>query len=327
MELKLSKHNYIFFGLILLSVIIWAFFLNATELIIKEMLNLGELGNVIDKLKSSEFLFFVFSFPLTIALTVIHCKLEENKINSFIVGLGGTIIGLIFSMLLFSNLQGYFLVGVFYLIGIALSVELIHVKKLELKKYISFRLLGTGIHRTGTIIALGLFLVVAMTVYNNQEMYEKQIDAQLLKVAGGEETTGQLTEMFVDAIIETQKETANQIIELEQFKALENSVDPNAVAFHQAVLAQKDYLNSFEYRQKIEEEINKKGDLGDEELQSVLDSVKTQMPIFGVITDLLWLIMGFAFFSVFLLLSNTIFYVLVIIYGLVIEQIFLRIPE
>jgi len=46
------------------------------------------------------------------------------------------------------------------------------------------------------------------------------------------------------------------------------------------------------------------------------------MPLFGVITDLLWLITGFAFFSVFLLLSNTIFYILTIIYGIIIEQVY-----
>ncbi|PIN98138.1 MAG: hypothetical protein COT90_05630 [Candidatus Diapherotrites archaeon CG10_big_fil_rev_8_21_14_0_10_31_34] len=322
MDLKLTNKNYVFLALIFLSIILWAYFLNETGLMLKEMLNLGELENVIGKLKSTAFLFFVFTFPISIALNVIHSKIEENKINSFIVGLGGTAIGLIVSMLLFSNLQGYLLVGVFYLIGRALTIELIYTKKLELKKYVSFRLLGTGIHRTGTILAIGLFLIIAITVNSNQEIYEQQIDQQLLEVAGGEQTTEQLTELFVDSMIETQKQTAQQIIELPQFQALENSPDPNAVAFHQAILIQKDYLNSIEYRQKIEEEISKKQNLGDNELQGVLDSVKQQMPVFGIMTDFLWLIMGFAFFSAVLLLSNTIFYVLVLVYGIIIEQIY-----
>jgi len=322
MDLKLTKKNYVFFALIFLSIILWAYFLNATGLMLKEMLNLNELGNIISKLNSSAFLFFIFTFPLTIALNVFHCKIEENKINSFIVGLGGTLIGLILSIMLFSNLQGYLLVGVFYLIGRALTIELIYTKKLELKKYVSLRLLGTGIHRTGTILALGLFLVVAMTVNTNQEFYSEQIDNQLLKIAGGEDTTNQLTDYYVDAIIETQQQTANQIIELPQFQALETSIDPNAVAFHTAILAQKDYLKSPEYRQTIEAEIAKKQNVSEDQLKGVLDSVKEQMPLFGIITDFLWLIEGFAFFSIFLLLSNTIFYVLTILYGLIIEQIF-----
>ncbi len=322
MKLNLTKKNFAFMAGILLSVILWSYFLNASGLTLTKILDLNEINQVISILKTSEFLFFVFLFPITIALTAIHAKTEENKLNSFIVSLGGTITGLIISMLLFSGLQEYFLAGIFYLIGLALAVELIHVKKLELKKYVSIRLLGTGIHKTGTILALGFFLITALTVYNNQEMYEKQIDEQLLKIAGGEQTTQQLTDMFTEAIIKTQKQTAKQIIELPQFQALENSSDPNAILFYQAVLIQKDYLDSEEYKKLVEQEIQKEQDLSNEQLESVLEGVKQQMPLFGIITDLLWLMMGFAVFSVFLLLSNTIFYVLTIVYGLIIEQVY-----
>ena len=100
------------------------------------------------------------------------------------------------------------------------------------------------------------------------------------------------------------------------------SIDPNAVLFYHAVLMQKDLMDSPEYRQMVEAEIKKKQSVSDEQLKGVLDSVKQQMPLFQVITEFLWLITGFAFFSIFLLLSNTVFYVLVIIYGLIIEQIY-----
>ena len=66
MDLKLTNKNYVFLALIFLSIILWAYFLNETGLMLKEMLNLGELENVIGKLKSTAFLFFVFTFPGTI---------------------------------------------------------------------------------------------------------------------------------------------------------------------------------------------------------------------------------------------------------------------
>ena len=320
--INLTKKNLVFSGLIFLSIIIWAFFLDSTGLTIKALIDFSRLQENILKLKSAEFLLFVLSFPLTIALTVIHCKTENNKINSFIVAGAGTLLGLIASLLLFSELQEYFLIGIFYLIGIMLSVELIHVRILELKKYVSIRLLGTGIHRTSTFLALGLFLVVAMAVYENKEFYSDKIDAQLLKIAGGEQATEQLNESLIDSLIETQKQTMQQITELEQFKALETSVDPNAVTFHYAILAQKDYLQSAEYKQTIEEEMQKKQSVSDDQLKTVLDSVKQQMPLFGLIEELLWLIEGFAFFSIFLLLSNTVFYALTVIYGLITEEIY-----
>ena len=322
MELKLNKKNFIFLFLIGLSVILWAYFLNSTGSTITEMLNLGEIEKTISQINSTNFIMFLLLFPLTIALTVIHCKTEENKINSFIVTISGALIGLVLSLLLFANMQQFILLGVFYLIALFLAVETIYVKLAELKKYVSLRLLGTAIHKTGTIIAIGLFLVVAMTVYENQEIYSEQIDDQLLKVAGGDQAKGQLTEYAIDLLIESQQQTAKQITELPTFDALETSADPNAVVFHAGIILLKEKINSVEYRQQITEEINKKQDVSDDQLKGVLASVKQQMPLFGLITEFLWLIQGFAFMSIFLLLSNTVFYVLTVIYGLIIEQIY-----
>ncbi len=105
------------------------------------------------------------------------------------------------------------------------------------------------------------------------------------------------------------------------FNALENSSDPNAVLFHAQILQLKDYLNTQEYRQQVEEELNNQQSLSDDQLKNVLEGVKQQMPLYGIITDFLWLIEGFAFFSVFLLISNIIFYPLTAIYALIGEQI------
>ncbi len=322
MEFNLTKKNIVFIALISLSILIWTYFLNSTDLIITEMLNLGEMGNIILKLNTSNFFLFLVSFPLTIALIVIQTKLEEKRINSFIVSIGGSLIGLSLALILFSNMQEYLLIGIFYLIGIILTTELINVKKLELKKYVSFRLLGTGNQKTTTIIALGLFLFVAMTVYDNKEMYSEQIDNQLLELAGGNDAKDQLSDYAADLLIESHKQTAKQITSLPTFDALGTSIDPNAVAFHTGLLELTDSVNSPEYREQIKQEIAKQSDVSDDQLKDVLTTVKQQMPLFGIMTDLLWLIEGFAFFSAFLLISNTIFYILTAIYGLIIEQIF-----
>jgi len=322
MEIKLEKKNFVFLGVIALSVILWAFFLDASGMMLKEILNLGNLSNIISKLKSMNFILFLALFPLTVALTVIHCKTEENKMNSFITAGVGVLIGLILSAILFSNLQEFLLLGVFYLTGILLTVEMVYTKISELKKYVSLRLLGTGIHKTATITAIGLFLLVAMTVYNEQEIYSKQIDNQLIQIAGGDKLMEDVTEQAADSIIVSQKELIKQIKVLPSFQALETSPDPNAVQFYSETIALEEYLNSPEYKNIIKTEVEKKSSISGEQFEGILDSVKNQMPMYGIITDFLWLIMAFAFFSIFLLISNTLFYALTVVYGLIIEQIF-----
>jgi hypothetical protein len=325
MKTNLTKKNFVFIALIFVSVILWAFFFSSLNLTLVELLNASKIKSVIAELNLENLILFLVFFPLTVALIVIQCKIEEHKSRSFIVSLGGTVTALIFSLIFFSNLQEYLLVGLFYVGGIALTVELIHVKKLELKKYVSLRLLGTGIHKTTILIAIGIFLLVSLTIYENQEFYSEQIDIQLLEIAAGNQTKEQLNEMVAEGLIESQKQTAEQVIALPSFQALKTSSDPNAVEFHSALLELKKYMDSPEYKQKIEEEINKQTSLSEEQLKEVLQSVKSQMPVFKLITDYLWLIEGFAFFSVFLLISSTIFYALTLIYGLIIEQILIRV--
>ncbi len=118
MDLKFSRKNAGFFVLIFLSIIIWSYFFASMNLSIKELLDVSMIKDIISGIDLSVLIMFLLAFPSTIALIVVHSKIEENRINSFAVSVGGTLLGMLVSFLFFPILQEYILLGLFYQISL-----------------------------------------------------------------------------------------------------------------------------------------------------------------------------------------------------------------
>jgi len=358
--IELKRKDIAFIILIALSVILWAYFFNASGIALKELFKFTSLGSIISRITSSSFILFLFLFPLTIALITIYSKTRKDKTISIISSFIGVIIGLIVSFLAFSNLTELWIAGLFYLIGVILLIETTYTRLEELKKYITFRILGEASHKIVLLTAVGLFISAILITLPNKESFSKDLEQSLIKNAlkGVTGKDNSLTEMTANAtiamqkqtaelsateMIKMQKETIQQLTAQEQFQKLKTSTDPNAQAYaismeqlqnymdtpeyKQKVMEEtEDYMNTPEYKQKVTEEIQKRqenlGDtIGEEQVQATLDSMKQKMPLYGIVMNFMWLIMSFALMSIFLLIGNTIFWFLSVVYGLTISLI------
>jgi|GEM_PF-3006867 len=320
MDLVFSRKDFVFIALIAISIILWGFFLNASGILLEEILKFENIKATINSLTAIPFILFVVLFPLTIAIATVFCEIEKEKKKSFIVIPVGVLIGLIVSMLVFSNLMGYWLAGIFYIISFFLLIEMSYTRLEELKKYVSMRLLSESVRRTVLITAIGLFMLSALTVLENKEAYEESLEGEMISFSIGEDTRDDLAELSANMIIQNYNQILDEIISTESFQALKTSPDPNAIAFALGLEESKQRINSSEYRREAIRKANdaQEGAITEQQMEEMLESMKDKMPLYGLMMQFLWLILGFALFSVFLLLGNTVFMVLGIIYGLII---------
>lgn len=323
MDLVFSRKDFVFIALIAISIVLWAFFLNASGILLEEILKFENIKTTINSLTSIPFILFVVLFPLTIALATVFCETEKKKKKSFIVIPAGALIGLIVSMLVFSNLMSYWLAGIFYIISFFLLIEMSYTRLEELKKYVSMRLLSESVRRTVLITAIGLFILSALTVLENKEEYESSLEDEMIGLTMGEETKENFAELSAEITIQNYNQILDEVTSMELFQALKTSPDPNAVLFALGVEESKQRINSPAFRREVMEKAKnaQEGAVTEKQLDEMLDSMKEQMPLYGLMMQFLWLILSFALFSVFLLLGNTVFVVLGIIYGLIIITI------
>ncbi|MEW6295823.1 MAG: hypothetical protein AB1467_06060 [Candidatus Diapherotrites archaeon] len=326
--IELNRKDIVFIILIALSIILWAYFFNASGIALKELFNFTSIGSITSKITSSSFILFLLLFPLTIALIAVYSKTRKDKIISIISSLIGVLIGLIVSLLAFSNLTELWIAGLFYLIGITLSIEMTYTRLEELKKYIAFRILGEASHKIVLLTAVGLFLSAILITLPDKESFSKDLEQSLINNAlkGVTGKDNSLTEVSATAMIAMQKETVQQLTAQEQFQKLKTSTDPNAQAYALSIEQLQNYMSTPEYKQQVLEEAQKKQEssgstIGEEQVQATLESMKQKMPLYGLIMNYMWLIVSFALMSIFLLIGNTIFWFLAVAYGLIINFI------
>ena len=330
--IELNRKDIVFIVLIALSVILWAYFFNSSGLGLKEIFKFSAINSTIDKILSAPFILFLLSFPLTIALITIYSKIRGDKIISIISCLIGVIIGFLVSALAFSNIAGLWIAGIFYLIGVILLIEMTYTRLQELKKYIAFRLLGEASHKIVLFTAIGLFLSSALITFADNEKYTKDLEQNMIKtVLGG--MTGKensLAEAAADQMISVQRETVQQLTAQEQFQALKTSSDPNAQAYALTIEQLQNKMETEEYKQAVMKEVQKNVNekiIGEEQIQTTLDSMKEKMPLYGIVMKFMWLIEAFGVMSIFLLIGNTIFWFLSVVYGLTINLVAENIPN
>ncbi len=323
MDLDFKKKDYFFIAAIAVSVLLWAFFLNSVSLSLTQIVRISLIWETIGKIKSIEFILFILLFPLTYAFTVLFCKKNEKKLNVMLGTAIGLIIGLGLSYALFSNISELVVAGILYFLSFFLIIELTYTRLKELKKYISFRLLKSGASRSITITAVGLFIASALILIPMQEQLVEEMEEDIIDVALVQQGSAGLSEQAADLLVQSHQVLLAQLTDMEIFESLKSSPDPNAVAYATIMENTKTELSSPEYKQKIKNELLKAQEkiLSREQTRAIFDQLKEKMPIYGLLTDFLWLLESFVLASIFLLIGNIIISPLTIIYGLIIEQI------
>ena len=94
---------------------------------------------------------FFLAFSLPIAIITVFAKRME-KINLIIVATVSSLLALIIAMLLFPALQGFWIIGIFYIIAVFLAVEEAFTKYREIKKRIVARSSWSTIGKTASLI-------------------------------------------------------------------------------------------------------------------------------------------------------------------------------
>jgi hypothetical protein len=326
MQLKFSKNQIVFIVLIFLSIVLWAYFLNSSNLTLERFFEINSFKSVLKEFFSTNFIAFLLTFPLTYAFIVNACNSLEKK-EALITVLLGVLLGLLFSLAVFQNLLFYWIAGIFYFASFLLIIEIYFIRKTELKKFKQLRLLNETTQKSVVITALGVFVLIALTVLSQQEVFINKFENQLVSIALPsilqQQENSKLLETSADLIIETQKSMLEQIINSPAFLELKSVENPKVLAFVLGIEQLENELNSPEYRQKVLQEISSKKNeiVSEKEIRKAIQGLKDSIPFYSVLTKYLWLLMAFISASFFLLIGNTVFRLLAIIYGLILGKV------
>ncbi len=324
MRMKLSQQTemqVLFVGLIAVSVIVWGYFLSTSNLFLSEVFNF-DLAQTIENVKSTGFILFVLLFPSTIGIVVVSCNFFTKR-EAQMSALAGSFMGFAVLLLLFPRLSEFAVAALFYLLGMWLMIETVYLKKLELKKWVQFRVTTGAAQRLASLTAIGLFIGTILFVFPQQETFKEQMEEKLLDIALQQQGTRQLNEYTADLMIENQKQTIERITRMPAYAALRGVEDQRVHVFLLGMDALETEMNSPEFREKVVAEIRKaqEGKIDKEMASMVFEKVKTQMPWYGFLTDYFWILSAFLATSVFLLLGNFVFRFLAVPYAMILEKV------
>ncbi len=299
----------VFFGLVFAE----CFFLSMSGANL-EVLTGFDFGAIFSAIFSQEFILFALLFPLPYALAAVLSKKFEHKELSIVV-VGGALLGVILSILVFSNLLGYALAMLAYALSFLLVLEIAYIKKAELKKWAWLRTLNVSVSKGAMITGVGLLITLLLfTLPNNEasaEAFENYIFDMVAENVLGNENQQSTATLGVDI----QKKTLDSLTENELFEKLETKEDLDVIAFVAMVNALKEQLeNPGQFSDQTSQEQGVKKQLK----ESI--NIRELVPFFGIIIDWLWLIQTLTVFGLFALYKGIVAVPLGIAYGLVLEK-------
>lgn len=301
-----NKAMAIFAFLSLLGVLITAFFLAGTGLGNNDLLSFS-ISEKIPKVTSQSFILMVIFLPFVAGLVSAAPGLL-TKIQAWLAILGGGLLGMIIALIAFSSLAAFLLPGLFFLIGAGVSIQVVFMKKEELKNWVGVRLSNASTQRQVTLIAIGLMLWSAATLLPQQETLIQNFEKTLMETAvssGGQESTlnEALSKQLVSLLVQNQRTTIQQIMQLPQFQALQDSNSIEDATFVQAMAQVQETVLSRQYerevRQRVEQSANQNKITGEQ----LIAQIKQQVPMLETIEKWLWLVFSFGIASLFLLIG------------------------
>lgn len=311
------------FGFLALAAMLFAgFLLHASGLTADDLLSFS-LGDKTAKVTSLPFFLFLVFLPLVAGLISATPYVLEKK-QAFASVLGGTLLGMLLAVLLFSNLSVFLWPAVFFWIGSALAIETIFVKKQELKSWVKLRLAFGSVQRQMSLVAIGLIVFAAATILPQQEKFSQQFEEKIMNMGlsptGANSLNDSLSGQVVDLTVQTQQATIQQIMQLEQFSALKDSGAPQDQAFVVAMQSIQTTVDSPAYKDELKQQLQKKPQrpLSGKQLFA---KIKEQVPILKTTEEWLWLIFSIGLASIFLLVAGIILQPIGVIWGVLLQAL------
>ncbi|MBS3059436.1 MAG: hypothetical protein J4224_03355 [Candidatus Diapherotrites archaeon] len=295
------------FFLVMLSVLVWAFFLNASGLGLTEAINIANFEETLRKIMSLEFLLLVLVFPITYSLVVVMAK-AEGRIATYIITFLSLIFAGMLSLALFPKLLEFLALGMLYIISFFLVIEIAMLKFQELKAFVMVRSAGDSIGKSITVLGIGLFVLISFTVLANQEEFVKGFEDKVFSLAAGDSSEMNLEGLSADLIAGTQLQTIQQIKGMQQYQPLTGKDDVEVQTFLLAINELEEVVGSQQYREQLKENIRRESGNSQpaERFRSTFETIKSQIPFFVLIEKYFWLITAISFTSIFFLVGGII---------------------
>ncbi|MEM4662506.1 MAG: hypothetical protein QXM75_00615 [Candidatus Diapherotrites archaeon] len=215
-KVKAYKGEIIVVSLSSACLIISMFFLNLSGFNFESFL-LADLYAITAVLLSPLFWLFIVFFVLANSL-LIYLLQSKNSVISLALCIFSVSFSLLLSFFLFAPLRKLVFLIPFYIIGLAVSGEILKTKLSELKRFKTIRSTSAAVSKLILLISLGLFVSGFLVVMPEKELYaemfEKTFVKSFIKVA---------LNSVSDAVVEEKRELMREILDSKEFKALESA--------------------------------------------------------------------------------------------------------
>jgi len=311
---------------IFLSTLFWAIFFGMTDIGVNDLFTF-KLHIVMAKAFSVNMLLFLLTLMLPTAIMAGLLK-KMGKANLVLVSMVSSLLALVVAMAFFPSIQSLWILAVFYIISVPVSIEHASAKYLELKKTVTARVSWAAASRTASLLSVALIILSISTIMPQHEQYLERFEDFFMEFAYGL-TAGQsqrtissgATEIFVEAQIET----IDQVLETPQFLTLREKTDPDVIAFVLAANGVAQYLRSPEYKQQMEERFSE-GTTDIIAEMDLLEVMKQQFPFIKALEEYMplgmWLglLHALSLAGLFSLVTMFICKPMAVAYGLISEQ-------
>jgi hypothetical protein len=260
--------------------------------------------NVIPLLKvllSTNFMFFLLSGSVTIALILITIRMLETK-EAILFSCAGYLLGGILGCVIFGMME-YLLAVAFGMIGVILAAKMLNEKEQELKYMQTIRSGAFASGKIITLFAVGFLIFMLIIAYPNQKVYEDKFTEEILNFTIGNTQTlkEQITSPLTDLIIKTQKTTILGIKSAPTYTALQTTSDPEDLAFVMTMNAIEQEIDKKEYETLVKSQLQQSTaqlDFGKEILKDI--------PFVSLTAKNAWLIYCVSGFILILIMGNLI---------------------
>ncbi len=316
----MEKDDYIRLGVgafvLFITMLLWSFFLNSSGVSFRALLGLDGFSRSLDVLLNLNFFLFVIFFPMTIALVSTFTKIFDRKEMYIIIVSSFVLLGLI-SLLLFSNLLNFWVIGIAFFASLIIVAETSFIKFNEMKNLPFLRVSLGAISQVNFFVSIGIFISTALFVLPVQSELVTDLEEQAISSMINEDFSSGLSETASVVFVEGQRQTVNVLINSPQFTVLGTKEDPDVQSFVLLSTSLAEQINSPEYLKLIQEQTAEEtqASLSQDKLQASFDKIKKDIPLIAFFEDFFWILSGLIIASLYMLIGNFFFKPLGAIYG------------
>jgi len=286
---SLSKLSFLKIFLIALSILIWGYFLVASNVSL-EALIIFDLPTIANTFFTFNFLFFLIFFPITSSICIALSTGKKRNIDILEVSIG-IVIGILLTSLIF-GLKEYFLIfGFLYLLAhIVLSI--LTYNKFKERKKLNI-LSNYANSKIALLLTFVLAIMAIIIILPTQEDYALYMQAGMVNMFVGDDVSNWLGTSYSIGRLGTQS-TIDFIVDTEQYINLRDVKDPNVYKFTNFI---DDFKSDLDSKKTTEDIMKAQPNLTNEKLKNNLLSTFKSMPIMIVVQEYFAIIFAIIFAS------------------------------